>query len=561
MRSLRFFTILQASIIITIICVSCASRQTREHLADIESYIDSRPDSALAAIRQIDTADLRGRAVKAKYALLHAIALDKNYIDTADTRIVQPAVEWYDRHGSPEEKLKANMYLGTEQYNAGQFNQAIVSFSQAAEFAESVEDQNLLGILYSRMADTFAKTKDYMLAESLINKSILCFQACERKDQERWERLRQAKLLTQMRRWKDADSCYNALLSETGGDVEFNHNAEIDYALFLLVSPTQNESKALAYLENNKDCISSRANTNIMGAYAYALFASGRKAQSDLIMRQLSSVSKDDVYYNYWSHRISSKEGDFKKAYHLLWEAQQVSDSLRVIAQGKSAAVAEKEFMEQSIDNSQLRIKGGRLINCLIIMLVATLLLVSFLFLRNRQLKNFEELEKMNSIIGSLENQLIEMSDKNKDNESRISNLVRDKTKARFAYLSELFEILYHNSNELDVNSLRSTYKAIKVRVSNLDSDEKSKRHFEEMLNEESDNIMARFRKDFPHLPEETMRLACLVFAGFDNTTLSLLLGTSSSNTRTLKFRLMKQISASNSNNKGDYLVYFSKKQ
>ncbi len=92
MRSLRFFTILQASIIITIICVSCASRQIREHLADIESYIDSRPDSALAAIRQIDTAALRGRAVKAKYALLHAIALDKNYIDTADTRIVQPAV-------------------------------------------------------------------------------------------------------------------------------------------------------------------------------------------------------------------------------------------------------------------------------------------------------------------------------------------------------------------------------------------------------------------------------------------------------------------------------------
>ena len=215
MRSLRFFTILQASIIITIICVSCASRQIREHLADIESYIDSRPDSALAAIRQIDTAALRGRAVKAKYSLLHAIALDKNYIDTADTRIVQPAVDWYDRHGSPEERLKAYMYLGTEQYNAGQFNQAIVSFNKAAEFAESVEDQNLLGILYSRMADTFTMTRDHSEAAGYIEMSRKCFRQGGRKDHENYERLREAENLLQRRKIREADSCYNALLTDS----------------------------------------------------------------------------------------------------------------------------------------------------------------------------------------------------------------------------------------------------------------------------------------------------------------------------------------------------------
>ncbi len=152
MSNMRCFRLLMRKPLLCfglVFLIACGRDITRQRLSDIESYIDSRPDSALAAIRQIDTAALRGRAVKAKYSLLHAIALDKNYIDTADTRIVQPAVEWYDRHGSPEERLKAYMYLGTEQYNAGRYNQAIVSFSKAAEFAESVEDQNLLGILYS----------------------------------------------------------------------------------------------------------------------------------------------------------------------------------------------------------------------------------------------------------------------------------------------------------------------------------------------------------------------------------------------------------------------------
>ena len=131
-------TIILAAVAALFLLASCGRADITSRLSDIESYIDSRPDSALAAIRQIDTTELRGRAAKAKYALLHAIALDKNYIDTADTRVVQPAVDYYDRHGSPEQRLKAYMYLGTEQYNAGRYNQAIVSFSHAAESGNSL---------------------------------------------------------------------------------------------------------------------------------------------------------------------------------------------------------------------------------------------------------------------------------------------------------------------------------------------------------------------------------------------------------------------------------------
>ena len=41
---------------------SCDRRRTAFELADIESYINERPDSALIAIRQIDTATLCGNA-------------------------------------------------------------------------------------------------------------------------------------------------------------------------------------------------------------------------------------------------------------------------------------------------------------------------------------------------------------------------------------------------------------------------------------------------------------------------------------------------------------------
>ncbi len=74
MKSSRHIPAFTALLVFAIFYCSCNSTQSRR-LSVIESYIDSRPDSALAAIRQIDTAALRGRAVKAKYSLLHAIAL------------------------------------------------------------------------------------------------------------------------------------------------------------------------------------------------------------------------------------------------------------------------------------------------------------------------------------------------------------------------------------------------------------------------------------------------------------------------------------------------------
>lgn len=55
---------------------ACGDRMVKEELDDIGSYIREKPDSALAAIRAIDTSTLTSRALRAQYSLLHAIALD-----------------------------------------------------------------------------------------------------------------------------------------------------------------------------------------------------------------------------------------------------------------------------------------------------------------------------------------------------------------------------------------------------------------------------------------------------------------------------------------------------
>ena len=57
-----------------------------EKICDIENYIESRPDSALAVLEAIDVETLSSDEERAKYALYMSMALDKNHIDKTDLR-------------------------------------------------------------------------------------------------------------------------------------------------------------------------------------------------------------------------------------------------------------------------------------------------------------------------------------------------------------------------------------------------------------------------------------------------------------------------------------------
>ena len=148
--------------------VSCSGGKLMNKLCEVESFINDRPDSALSVIRSIDTLRIRTKAEKAKYSLLHAMALDKNYIDTTDTRIIGPAVEYYSRHGSPEEKVKAYYHMGRIEYNGGNYNIAIVSFYKADEWSNEAHDLKQLGILYAEFGDTYTKTSEFSQASVFI---------------------------------------------------------------------------------------------------------------------------------------------------------------------------------------------------------------------------------------------------------------------------------------------------------------------------------------------------------------------------------------------------------
>ncbi len=162
MNSIRHFRInFVRPIVIFAICFSmmgCEYESKIDYqLNDAEKLMEERPDSALELLNKISDSDIKGSRRKARYALLRSIALDKNYIDTTNFDVLQPAIDYYLENGSPDEKLKTYYYQGIIHSNAGDDNLAMQSYLKGVEIDGEISDSLTLARLLVAQSTLFYK--------------------------------------------------------------------------------------------------------------------------------------------------------------------------------------------------------------------------------------------------------------------------------------------------------------------------------------------------------------------------------------------------------------------
>ena len=155
---------LVAAVLAAMTIVSCndaRKSETYRLLEDVDSYIEARPDSALAVLEGIDKSELTSKELEAKYALLLSQALDKNYIDLQSDSIIAPAVRYYENHGTPDERLKMYYYSGRIKQNSGDYEGAMERFVKGESYGDECTDKALLGRLYAAKQYVYQETINY----------------------------------------------------------------------------------------------------------------------------------------------------------------------------------------------------------------------------------------------------------------------------------------------------------------------------------------------------------------------------------------------------------------
>ena len=220
--------------------VSCQSDRIRQELLAVETYLNAEPERALRVLDSMDVEDLRGRRDRAHYALLKSMALDKNYIDLTSDSLIAPAVAYYSRHGTADEKMKAYYYQGRVYQNAGEDDKAILCFAAAESQMSKTAEHRMKGLVYMAMRHTYDKRYcreeekrclDLGLNEFLLANDTLQYQIAQ---------IDVAKYYQSIDLWSQADSVYESL------PVHQMHkyvvqDYYVNYALNNLIYKRQNE--------------------------------------------------------------------------------------------------------------------------------------------------------------------------------------------------------------------------------------------------------------------------------------------------------------------------------
>ena len=172
------------TLMIVVQLVSCGrNTPILEKMNMAEDFLNTKPDSALTILENIPVTNIKGKEAAARYALLKSMTLDKNYIDTTTFDVLQPAIDYYIKNGSPDEKLRTYYYQGRIYQNQGNDDSAMRSFMNGCDLKQVVTDSLLLahtlvaqGTLYFKQYKTSEFIQTNMEAAKLygaIGRDIL----------------------------------------------------------------------------------------------------------------------------------------------------------------------------------------------------------------------------------------------------------------------------------------------------------------------------------------------------------------------------------------------------
>lgn len=164
---------------------------TADILEQISIIADTKPDSALVAIKKIRQNDLKGRKCIAQYSLVYSKVLDKNYIDVTSDSLITPAQQYYGRKRSGKERSETYYYSARIQENIGNYSRAM-EFLHKAEESLPDEIRELHGLIYSAKARIYHNSVEYESAASNYREAAKAYETLNNQNRYWINKLREA---------------------------------------------------------------------------------------------------------------------------------------------------------------------------------------------------------------------------------------------------------------------------------------------------------------------------------------------------------------------------------
>ncbi len=554
--------------------VSCDNRQTKSLLQDVETYIQERPDSALRVLRKVDSLTLNTKALRARYSVLFAMALDKNYIDTTALSILEPTVAYYEKFGSPKDKMLSYYYLGRIYSNRKDYPNAVIFYSQALR--ESSEyDYYHRGLIYAASADAYnASFND----EEELRNTILayeCFEKIGDKDLD-LSLYKVAQAYHNNERFDVADSLYSLVYSGKDSTSRLALYAMEDLVSNDLYQEKQDVERDLELLEYVAE---HRGNLSLESyyEYAYLLLLAGKESEAENILSQLSNREANGKTMEI-RYRIAECKGQNEEALALLKSMLSHQNDVvkKKLAQSVFKAQSDYYRLAAEVSEQKSTISNQRSI----IILITGLMIIALLYVifmkrkstlireKDRLTQAVEESERLLETVRNRANEekserekdILDLKSRNEREQDKIKDL-REMYVAlyqkRFSEIGKYYDAASsHRLESIKEKAYHDVISSTQALFEEIASGSEGQKKFEARINADLDDIVSKIRSDFPKLKDDDIRFICYLIVGFDTSTISFLMDISKENVRVKKHRLREKLNGYSGPNETLYRLF-----
>ena len=548
------------SIIILALCLVACNRHSKhwETLSQVESYMDERPDSALAVLEHINTSELKGKEEWARYALLYTQAKDKNYIDETDLSLICEAQKYFKESDNVRYQFLSLYYYGRVLCNNSDFHKAIIAYTEAEALLEKLGDEYLSGLLYVQIGNIYRITHDYdkcleayksaynhyskakldsHMAYSLLDIGIAYWNLTDTAIAEEYftQSLMMAKALNDEYLER---ICYENLFvlydeideNEKCTNIAFELNEKFNSSLF---SPV---------------CLASMASYN-------AKIGDCESIDKDLIEAWNGTQNKSDSIALYFqSANIMKIIGNTDKALDYFEKGINLQNEELRYAMQQPIVSIQKDYFQNQAEYNSYRLKKNLQIYVTLSIIVFLILLIVFMYMRHRFLKKDLEISKYMDLASELQVSI-------RDKEAKISEFSERISVSEQTHISQIHEMsghiaeLFHKQYEL-LDKLSNTYyethgcskekesiyEQVKSEINKFANDKKTMAQLERIVNTYKNNVMSHIREEIHSISERDIKLLCYIYAGFSAKSISIFVGETTGNILTRKYRLRNKI-------------------
>lgn len=369
-------------IITTITIFSCndaRDSEVYELLQDVQSYLDEKPDSALAVLNGINKDNLSNKALKAHYEYVWWNAKMK-YNIPPDVKSTQIAYDYYTKRGSSIERFLCHLYRGIHYLYQDDCESAMLEFSKAEEDYEltSYAMQGILhtykGIIYHLYFDYENQISQLEAAADRYIKgnhhnryveSVIDIMDCYIMQDDTVNSATYMALAEDYLKYADESALHSFSISKAKFLKRVNKTTELlefldEYIKNMSDSPSM-QWRILAHLYN------------YAGAHDKALSCIEKEAE-------VNDISEDP---NYYVVLAGIKEGlkDYEGAIEAHKNATHLDDSLEVIKLNRHVKMMEEKYANEI---ARIEAEDAKKITILIAIIVILVAIIAIYFIRKQ---------------------------------------------------------------------------------------------------------------------------------------------------------------------------------